>query len=169
MRGAPAPPVFVGQRRGAKFSAARGAAMEAYLRDTQRIVSQLLATEGYFSPHITVSEQADRVAVKVDPGARTRIGAVDVQIQGPVPAQRRDALRAAWGLPVGAPFREEDWNNAKQGLLRQLLEVDFAGARLVDSRAEIDPAAATARLHAAYDSGPRYVFGDLQIKGLSRY
>jgi translocation and assembly module TamA len=54
-------------------------------------------------------------------------------------------------------------------LLAELLAVDYAAARLQDSRAEVDPEARRVDLTVVATSGPRYRFGELQISGLKRY
>src|SRR5665647_1951300 len=46
---------------------------------------------------------------------------------------------------------------------------DYAAARLVESSAQVDPAKASASLHVVVDSGPRFLFGELQVSGLERY
>lgn len=132
-------------------------------------LSEILATEGYFSPQFEFAEQAGDLRLKLDPGPRTVIGDVKVEIDGPLAAETRAALIADWRLPVGRPFRQEDWNTAKQQVLGQLLAVEHAAARLVDSSAEIDTESRRASLSAHYDAGPRYRFGGLRIEGLERY
>jgi translocation and assembly module TamA len=145
------------------------AALEAFRRDAQKSVAELLATEGYFSPVIDIRAEPGQLFVTVTPGPRTVVGDVSIEINGDISGERRKALLAAWPLERGAPFRDADWREAKQVLLRRLLEVDYPTARLSDSQAEVDPATARVLLHVIYDTGPRYLFGELRISGLSRY
>ena len=135
----------------------------------QRMVGEILATEGYFSPQIEFTEADEALQLTVDPGPRTLIAAVEVTVDGPLAATTRQALIDGWALSVGQPFRQEDWNTAKQQLLSALLAENHAAARLVDSQATIDPATRQARLLARYDSGPPFRFGELKIVGLERY
>ena len=135
----------------------------------ERLIGQILATEGYFSPTIEFIETNGNWRVDVDPGPRTHIAAVAVTVDGPIAAESRQTLIDGWTLPVGRPFRQEDWNNAKQAPLSRLLAENHAAARLVDSQATIDPVTREARLMAHYDSGPPFRFGELQIRGLERY
>ena len=135
----------------------------------QRMVGEILATEGYFSPQIEFTEADEALQLTVEPGPRTLIAAVEVTVDGPLAATTRQALIDGWALPVGQPFRQEDWNTAKQQLLSALLAENHAAARLVDSQATIDPATRQARLLARYDSGPPFRFGELKIVGLERY
>jgi translocation and assembly module TamA len=135
----------------------------------QRLVRQILETEGYFSPVLEFVESDGNWRLDIDPGPRTMIAAVDVAVDGPLAAKTRQALIDGWSLPVGQPFRQQDWNNAKQQLLSALLAENHAAARLVDSQATIDPATRQARLLLRYDSGPPFRFGELKIVGLERY
>ncbi|WP_415033617.1 autotransporter assembly complex protein TamA [Azonexus sp.] len=138
-------------------------------RRLRQLSADLLATEGYFSPQITLDEAEEGVHLRIDPGPRTRVQRLDIVINGPLSLERRAALLAQWGLPVGQAFRQEDWNQAKTQLLDALLAEDHAGARLLDSLADIDPQQQRAALSLDVDAGPRYVYGDLQIEGLQRF
>lgn len=147
---------------------------QALIRRTRKEVESLLATEGYFTP--TVQRVGDAVApmrVEVIPGARAEIAEVDIRFAGQLTdaryAERRAALRAAWGLPVGAPFRQADWDGAKGQLLDAVVYRDFAAARLTQTRAEVDPDAARVRLSVSVDSGPAFTLGPLEIEGLQDY
>ena len=134
-----------------------------------RLISEILSTEGYFSPQLEFVEVDGDLRIDVDPGPRTLITAVDVAVDGPVAAKTRQELIAGWELPVGQPFRQQDWNTAKQQILSRLLAENHAAARLVDSQATIDPATRQARLMARYDSGPPFRFGELRVEGLERF
>jgi translocation and assembly module TamA len=135
----------------------------------QAMLEEMLATEGYFSPSFTVSEAEGIRRVRFDPGPRTHVAEATVDIDGPIDAERKRALLAAWRLPAGRPFRQQDWSEAKQQVLSDLLAVAHADARLVDSAAEIDAKTRQARLMARYDAGPPYRFGGLDVTGLYRY
>lgn len=130
---------------------------------------EILATEGYFTPQIEVADGDAGLTLKIDPGPRTHIAEVDLAIAGPLEPARREALLAGWRLPVGQPFRQADWNDAKQQVLAELLAVEHAAARLDDSAATIDAATQRATLRAHYDAGPRYRYGELRIDGLHRF
>ncbi|MDP3540318.1 MAG: autotransporter assembly complex family protein [Azonexus sp.] len=132
-------------------------------------LSEILATEGYFSPEFDFSDRDGELLLKLDPGPRTSISEVTVAVDGPLEAKAREALIAGWRLPVGQPFRQEDWSTAKQQILSELLANEHAAAKLVDSAAEIDTEARKAKLSARYDAGPRYRFGEMRIEGLERY
>ncbi len=144
-------------------------AQAAFERRMQREVEKLLATEGYFSPRVLLQPRADELLLEVDPGPRSLIGSVHIEIDGDLDPARRETLLSAWKLKAGQPFRQADWDDAKQSLLAELLAVDYAGARLQDSSAEVDPEARRVDLTVVATAGPRYRFGELQISGLQRY
>lgn len=133
------------------------------------MLDETLATEGYFSPTISFNDQTEALQLKIDPGPRTLIRTVNATVDGPIEAKTKNQLIADWRLPVGAPFRQQDWNNAKNQILNNLLAADHPGAKLVNSSANIDPEARAADLTVQYDAGPRYRFGELQVSGLNRY
>ena len=141
----------------------------ALARRIQREVEKLLATEGYFSPRVSLRRDGEELLLEVDPGGRALIGSVRVDIHGEVDAARRQELVDGWKLKVGRPFRQADWDEAKDSLLAGLLAVDHAGARLQESSAEVDPEALRVELLVVAEAGPRYRFGELQISGLQRY
>ena len=135
----------------------------------QDLLSEILATEGYFSPDFKFTESDGETQLDIDPGPRTSITGVDIAVDGNVEPKTKTALIAAWRLPIGQPFRQEDWNKAKQQLLADLLAVDHADARLIDSEAAIDTESHSATLSTHYDAGPRYRFGPLRVEGLENY
>nr|WP_042888113.1 autotransporter assembly complex family protein [Cupriavidus necator] len=139
-------------------------------------VRQFTSTEGYFDPTTTtrVEGEGDKrvVHLMVDPGARTLIRNVDVQVTGPAatrsPAQVAE-LRSKWGLPVGDPFRQADWDKAKEDALVTLQSHNYYGARLAASQARVEPDELRADLSAHYVSGPAYLIGPLKVTGTRRY
>ena len=138
-------------------------------RRLQGSLSEILATEGYFAPNFEFSEAEGELRLMLDPGPRTVVKAVDLSVAGPLDEPARAEIRQNWLLPVGQPFRQEDWNSAKQQVLARLLASEHADAKLLDSEAAIDVETHSATLRAHYDAGPRYRFGALRVEGLQRY
>lgn len=145
-------------------------------------VRQFASTEGYFDPKTTATVDGDggdgtgdaprTIHIRVDAGARTHVKAVDVAFTGAIATddpQRLETLRGNWGLPVGEPFRQERWAKAKEDTLFALQSEKFYAARMTRSEARIDPEAQEAALEAAYESGPVYTLGPLEVSGLRRY
>lgn len=148
-----------------------------FMRRAQREIPELLATEGFFSSKVALRSvtPAGVLELEVIPGQRTVVTEVNIEFSGELSlpqaqrAARVQQLRAAWSLQPGMPFRATAWDEAKAELLAQVASRDYAAARLVESSAQVDPAKASASLHIVVDSGPRFLFGDLQITGLERY
>ncbi len=138
-------------------------------RRMRKEAGEILATEGYFSPQVDLRESAAGLALQIEPGPRTQIGRINIEIRGALAAERRQKLISDWGLPSAAPFRQSAWDNAKQGVLRDLLATDHADARLLSSQAEVDIETARVDLQLVYDAGPRYRYGEIRIEGLHRY
>lgn len=142
----------------------------AHERRLRQEAGELLATAGYFSPQLTFGEGDDgALLLRVDPGPQAQIGSVQIELRGALADDRRRQLIDGWTLPSGAAFRQSAWDDAKQGLLRELLAVDHAGARLLSSRADVEVDAARVNLTLVYDAGPRYRYGELRVSGLARY
>jgi translocation and assembly module TamA len=138
----------------------------------------LIATEGYYSP--TVSAGLDTgggtpvARILVELGAPVLVGDVELVLKGFEPvggAKPFDAadLRNRWALPVGQRFRQADWEAAKRGLLRQVMQARFPRAQMTESSAMVDPDLRRALLRVVIDSGPEARFGELKIEGLRRY
>lgn len=140
-------------------------------RRVEAQLSDILATEGYFSPRF---ERVQNVAtgtahMQIVPGPRTTIRQVNITLDGMMDPHRKQDLIETWKLPVGTAFHQSLWNEAKQQLLGGLLAEDYADARLIDSAVDVDAQAHTADLRLHYEAGPRYRFGRLQVEGLQRY
>lgn len=156
-------------------------------------VRGLLQTEGYFSPEITVqrlpatgtgtgtgtrTDTAETVRLRVQPGPRTRVSRVTLDVEGAleraVAAQdprARDALadlRRTWALPTGVAFRNGDWSDAKAATLARLRSAGYATAAWSGTGAEVDASVHAVRLFLVLDSGPLFRAGRVQVEGLVR-
>lgn len=137
-----------------------------------------LQTQGYFDAKVTldVTEgppgQGEFWDITIDPGIRTRVRQLGLSFKGAIatPAYqgRRAALRSDWLLKPGMPFINDDWHNAKAGLLQSVAEQDFYFARLDPTRAVVNPETSQADLAVNVDSGPPVKMGELQVLGLKR-
>jgi translocation and assembly module TamA len=143
-----------------------------------REAREAAATEGYFSPQVDVRIDETHpewtVTLSVDPGLRTRVSEVEIRFSGPA-AQDEEArelfkrVRERWRLRRGEPFRQAEWDAAKREAARELASWRYAGARVADSRATIDPGTRQAKLEVELASGPAFRFGPVRITGLRRY
>ncbi len=153
--------------------------LQRLVKNTPDQVRTLVATEGYYSPTVTAGLDAARgipeARVTVVPGQPVLVGDIDLVLQGFEPIGDNavkfdaDALRARWAMPKGARFRTADWEGAKRTLLRQVMQVRYPRAQLVESQAVVDPDKLRADLKVVLDSGPEVHLGELRIEGLKRY
>lgn len=162
------------------------AELSRLLETTPAQARELLQTEGFFAPQVTVARGRDAadgdtqvIVVRVEPGPRTRIGRVDIDVVGAA-AEAADggdagtrallqALRDGWSLPPGSGFRNEDWSAAKAALLTRLRSAGYASAAWLGTAAEVRPEDASARLFVVADSGPLFRAGALRVEGLQHH
>lgn len=147
---------------------------ERQLQRLRAATTEVLATEGYFQPRVTVLAGGDggsRYLLRVAPGPRASVTRVELEFRGALTAQpeRVTALRRGWELPTGQPFRDPQWTTAKSRLLARVQERDFPAAALVETEATVDVESSTVVLRVLLDSGPAFTLGELQVEGLVRY
>lgn len=146
----------------------------ALIRRARREAESLLSTEGYFSPQIDFEREAESWRLIVDPGVRATISDVSIRFDGHLAGDetklqaRRGRLRAEWPLGEGQPFQQSAWDGAKQDLLYKVSVRDYAAARIVASRATVDPEQAGVGLAVTLDSGPPFRLGSLHVEGIER-
>ena len=134
--------------------------------DLQRIV-RIYVARSYYQAHIasqsvTPKPNGVALAVHVDEGEPTRIGAVEILgLEGLPPADRDDALKRL-PLEVGKPFEESDWTAAKAGIVARLRGRGYFKAA-TDGQARVDVGTRQAAVTIIVRPGLKYWFGDIQI------
>ncbi len=146
-------------------------------------VRDLLQTEGYFAPEVTLEREAgrepgqrDMVTLRVQPGERVRVTRVTLETEGELEraASAGDGYakgvlehwRTDWPLAEGKGFRNPAWSEAKASALARLRAAGYANAIWVGTGAQVDTQAGTVRLFLVADSGPLFRYGELDIEGL---
>ena len=111
----------------------------------------------------------------VDPGQAAAVSDVAIDFEGdiartsdPDAVLQREEIRNGWRLPVGRPFTQSSWDDAKAQAVRQLVARRYPAGRMSYSLADID-APARAHLGLRLDSGPLYRLGAMQVSGVERY
>ncbi len=145
----------------------------------------LLATEGYMAAQVRTqragSESGDaraRVRVIVQPGVRTQVATVSLQVSGPLGEEAAsgdnaaqslvDQWRNAWTLPAGRAFFNDAWRDAKNNALARLRGAGYAAATWQSTAADVDADSARATLELTAASGPRFHAGEMLIEGLDK-
>ena len=144
----------------------------------------LLETEGYFNADVKAERSVDalglpRVRLVVDPRTRARVSELAIDTTGPLDAAAKAgdaaatsevaALRRAWALKPGEPFRQAAWNDAKNAALAQLRAQGYPTASWASTAAQVDAEANTVRLALVAESGPLFRLGAVEVEGIVRY
>jgi translocation and assembly module TamA len=150
--------------------------LQRMLRAAPEQIRTLVATAGYYTPAVNIRfDESGTPTVNIDvaPGEPVLVGEVDIVLEGfastPAAPFDKEALKAVWGLPTGAVFRQDEWEKAKRDILRAVVQTRYPRAQMTSSQAVVDPDTRRALLHVALDSGPEMRFGELKIEGLRRY
>jgi len=152
--------------------------LEQLVEATGQRIRDTLESEGYFSGRIDLridtSVEPRVVRARVEPGEPARIVSVNIGFAGPAVADptlatRLEAIRAAWQMPRGAVFRQQDWGLAKTALVADLASVSFAAANLSASLARVEENRREVNVELEVDSGPPFHFGAVSVAGLERY
>jgi translocation and assembly module TamA len=139
----------------------------AWQSDLDRI-RRFYVANGFYQAEVVKDEVQPRppdgvaLEVQVREGAPTRIGKVDVQGLGALPAADRDAALKKLPIATGAVFREEDWAATKRVLADRLRNRSYFKAS-VSGRALVDVKTQRADVTLIVDPGRPYVFGDIQV------
>ncbi|MGP1678144.1 MAG: autotransporter assembly complex protein TamA [Burkholderiales bacterium] len=147
------------------------------VRRTPDQISELLATEGYYSPTIDSSLEQRQGAwiarFAIVPGEPSRVAGVNLELRGAIAGEARAArlaaMRERWPLREGMVFRQALWEEAKRGVLQLLLSEQYPAAKIASSLATVDPQTRQVALEVVLDSGPAFSFGALEVSGLERY
>jgi translocation and assembly module TamA len=157
--------------------------LEALLREAPAQAKEAAAALGYFSatPSLKVDRPVDTsatpiaITLTITPGTATRVSSVHIVVTGPAASDAPmgtaaiAAVENGWTLPRDTVFTQDAWASAKQRALAVLAASPYAAARLVETRANVDPDTATAALEVTLDSGPPYYLGEIRVTGLQRY
>ena len=153
--------------------------LERVVAEARNAAAEALAADGYFSANVqsrieTLPDRQAIVHLAVEPGPRTRVRDVDIGVQGPAVNDEEGRKRIAvvketWRLAPGQPFRQSEWDAAKEEALARLARGRYAAASITESEARVDPADRAADLKLHLDSGPIFRAGPMVVSGLRRY
>lgn len=138
--------------------------------ETQRRAREAMRVYGYYEPDIQLQlDERDpprHVELRVDPGPRVTIERLDFTLAGDAREDPpfQEAIDA-FPLALGDPLVHAPYDRLRSRLSNLALERGYFDWRFTDRRMEVRPFAESARLYLALDSGPRYRFGDVGIRG----
>ena len=151
------------------------------ISSAERNARELVATQGYFDPKITVRREEAAggkrvIVVEVEPGRLTHAAQTKIDFEGAIADSRetddlaqRNEIETGWRLPRGHAFTQEDWDDAKTHALRLMIQRRYPAGRISYSLADVDAATASASLWLRIDSGPLFRLGAMQVTGMRRY
>lgn len=130
--------------------------------------AEALNAFGYYAPVITTDfeegEDCWQAVIDVAPGEPVRLRSVDIVIRGPA-AERADfqALRSNTPLVEGEALDHGDYETFKRSLLDLARNRGYAEAGYSASQIDIYPELLAADVVLHFESGPRYMFGEITI------
>ncbi len=146
------------------------------IQKTPQDVKDLLVTEGYFSPKVSITPSTNNDAIFVITlNSRTTVSEANLSFKGDIASAPADQpptvnqLQSVWQLPKGKPFTQQAWSEAKGSLLTTMLAERYPNAKIEQSLAKVDPKTNLAELSLTFDSGKSVRLGQLQINGLTHY
>jgi outer membrane protein assembly factor BamA len=141
-------------------------------RDLQRI-ERFYQSRGYYQAHARAAHvfrtgAKVRVEIVVEEGEPVLLRRLDIHGLEHLPAKvRSQALAAATsGMPLGAPFEEEKFEQASKDLARSLGDHGFAEAK-VRKGADVNLPKNSASVGFWVEAGPASEFGELRFEGLA--
>ncbi|WP_338073450.1 autotransporter assembly complex family protein [Billgrantia kenyensis] len=135
-----------------------------------RRTREAMRVYGYYEPSIAVrldEREPPRYAnLTIDPGSRVIVQVLDIRLEGDAArdAPFRDTVDT-FPLAEGDPLEHAPWDRMRNRLANLSLERGYFDWAFTDRRMEVRPFDESARLYLALDSGQRYAFGDIAIRG----
>ena len=124
---------------------------------------------GYYNPLIDGrlapnGTDSATVTLTIDPGPRMRVTEADVSVTGAGANNRRfREWLSTWPLEEGEALDQTAWEQAKRDVMEIAADRGYLGARFVEHRLELDVERNTAAVFLTFDTGPRYVMGDVDF------
>ena len=142
-----------------------------YSRIAQQQAQKALQALGYYNGQIeseVTGGEKPRLTLRIEPGEPVRLRNVTVRVEGPA-AELRVFRVPRNTLNAGAVLNHGQYEEVKQQILNQASRYGFFDGRFKSQRLAVDPAANVADVELVFDSGPRYVLGDVRFEGDSPF
>lgn len=138
-------------------------------RRAKQEITAALEPYGYYRPQVEASlidagEDLWRATYRIETGAPVLIEIFEFSLDGDARDDAEfESLIKSTRLQVDRPFSHLDYESFKTALGQLAAEHGYFDAEFRQNRVELDRAANLARIYLAYDSGPRYRFGELVL------
>lgn len=143
-------------------------ALQRFRRVVESQAEKAAQALGYYQAQITtdvVEQTPPRLNVNIVPGEPVRIGSVTVRVDGPAAELRAFRLPKDAELKQGARLNHGRYEAAKRHIQNQASRYGFFRGRFTQQRLSINPQAGLADIELVYDSGPRYILGNVSFEG----
>lgn len=142
-----------------------------YSRIAQEQAEKALQALGYYNGEIeseVSGGENPRLTLRIEPGDPVRLRDITLRVEGP--AADLSAFRVPRNrLKTGEVLNHGQYEQVKQQILNQASRYGFFDGRFKRQRLAIDPAANAADVELIFQSGPRYVLGDVRFEGDSPF
>lgn len=144
------------------------------VEETPAEAKRLLETLGYFNSNVTINVLEDGYEVVATVGTPVVVEEVSVLLQGPIledgelGARYREAM-FSWSLPINSVFTQDKWSDSKTAVLRSLTAKRYPLAKIISSKASVDPKKNTVALEVYVESYQEIRFGGIEVSGSQRY
>nr|WP_228578798.1 autotransporter assembly complex family protein [Halomonas sp.] len=138
--------------------------------EVMRRTREAMRVYGYYEPRIQPRlderEPPRYVDLAIDSGPQVIVEVLEVRLEGQAARDEpfRDTVDSLT-LQVGDPLLHAPWDRMRSRLANLALERGYFGWRFTDRRMEVRPFDESARLYLTLDSGPRYTFGNITLRG----
>lgn len=143
-------------------------ALQRFRRVVESQAEKAAQALGYYQAQIStdvVEQTPPRLNVNIVPGEPVRIGSVTVRVDGPAAELRAFRLPKDAELKQGARLNHGRYEAAKRHIQNQASRYGFFHGRFTQQRLSINPQAGLADIELVYDSGPRYILGNVSFEG----
>lgn len=139
------------------------------IADTSRRAREALRPLGYYHPEVSgrirrTGDEELLLTLDVRRGPPMRVDAVDIEITGDGRKMRRlKQWKEAWPLPPGSLLNQSVWEAEKQSALELAAAQGYRHAEFTRHNLQVDLIENRATLLLTLDTGPQYVFGDIDF------
>jgi translocation and assembly module TamA len=144
------------------------AALERYAPAAERQAEQASQALGYYHARIRShvrSGESTRLVLDVEPGEPIRLRNVSIRVEGPASSFKPFQTPGGSNLRQGAILNHGHYEDAKRAIEGQASRYGYFAGRFTQQKLVVDPTGGVADIDLVYDSGPRYVLGDVSFSG----
>ncbi|QGZ31597.1 autotransporter assembly complex protein TamA [Stutzerimonas stutzeri] len=142
-----------------------------YSRIAQEQAVKALQALGYYNGQVeseVSGGDTPQLRLRIQPGEPVRLRNITLRVEGPA-AQLREFRVPRNTLKAGGVLNHGQYEDVKQQILNQASRYGFFDGRFTRQRLAIDPSVNAADVELVFESGPRYVLGELRFEGDSPF